>query len=785
MGRINAHQFKRSSSRTGAANPRSCAPVAALVVGLLAGTSVLAGCAGEASHGDPAEALRTAFPSHAAAILDSAPAPVVAQAELDTSAPNAIGEGRGGGLRARFPEGGEQPVRFDLPSGGSFEVREVGARGPAAAAGMALAYSRQGGRSYWHRTAEGFEEWLLLEAGVACPGVEAAAWEVTGATLRKRGEAIEVVAGPRKSVVRVTAPRAFAAGGREVSARLSVVGGRISIEVDAGCEAALVDPAWVLTGDMLSARSGHTEALLPDGRVLVMGGIDETGFATNAAEIWSVATDTWSAAAPMLNARSGHASAVLSGGKVIVTGGSFNGSIASVEIYDPQANAWTAAAPMTEARALHTVTPLADGRVLAAGGVAGPALKSAEIYDPASNMWSAVPPMGTERYYHTATRLLDGRVLVWGAPGSQNFPTLNTPFDLFDPATKTWVSEFLEPTRQRHTATLLQDGRVLIAGGEIKGEPLSTVQIFDPSTKTRTFTTPMLEERSMHTATLLADGNVLVVGGYSPSGQSLINLSSTEIYYVGNNRWSFSAELNQARYGHTATQLPDTRVLIAGGVALSRLTSAEIYGTALGDPCATVKDCPSGFCVDGVCCDKACDLGQCDACSKTEGGPKDGECHILLDVACDDGLVCTEGSTCDATGACPIGAPIQCQASGECLTSACNAATGVCEETPKDDGAGCSIGVCEGGVCEELPDAGAGGGGGEGGAGGTGGAGGSEPVDAFIVQGGGCSCTAAGGSPSHTPGWIAGALLGLAFAVRGRGPQRGFHGPAVHHRHGA
>jgi hypothetical protein len=775
MGRV-SDRIDVVSGNAGVAKHRICASasMAAFLLGLAAGTSVLLGCAGEASSGDPAEALRTAFPAHAAAILDSAPAPVLAEADGSTAILN--DEGRRARLRARFPADGEQPVRFHLPSGGSFEVREVGARGAATTAGMALAYARQGGRSYWHRIAEGFEEWLLLEAGIACPGAEAAAWEVTGAALQKRGEAIEVVVGPREAIVRVTAPRAFAAGGREVSATLSVVGNRISIEVDAGCEAALVDPAWVLTGDMVSARSGHTVALLPDGRVLVMGGIDETGFATNAAETWDIATNTWSAAAPMLNARSGHASAVLSGGKVLVAGGSFNGSIALVEIYDPQTNVWTAAAPMQQARSLFSVTELVDGRVLAAGGVAGPALSSAEIYDPAANTWSALPPMIASRHLHTATRLLDGRVLIWGASGAPGFPTLNAPYDLFDPATNSWSSEFLEPTRQRHTATLLPDGRVLIAGGEINGIPLATVQIFDPATNARNYTTPMLEERSMHTATLLTDGNVLVTGGYGAANGSSITHSSTEIYYVGNDRWSYSAELNQKRYGHTATPLPDTRVLVTGGIALTQLSSSEIYGTALGDSCATVKDCPSGFCVDGVCCDKACDLGQCDACSTAEGGPKNGECNILTDAPCDDGLACTEGSTCDPAGACQVGAPILCNPSGECVKSACNPASGVCEEAPKDDGAHCSVGVCEGGVCEELPDAGAGGGGG---AGGAGGAGGGEPVvwDPIIVQGGGCSCTTPRGSQPHTQGWMAGALLGLALAARARGARKGFNGP--------
>jgi hypothetical protein len=176
-------------------------------------------------------------------------------------------------------------------------------------------------------------------------------------------------------------------------------------------------------------------------------------------------------------------------------------------------------------------------------------------------------------------------VLVWGAPGTDAFPTLNAPFEIFDPATKTWYSPKLsEPTRQRHTATLLPNGNVLIVGGEINGEPLGTVQIFEPAGDVRNFTTPLLTPRSMHTATLLPDGNVLVVGGYTHDNASTIALDTTEIFYPENIRWSFSAAMNDARYSHTATLLPDTRVMVAGGIKNVPLNSAAtpraIWGSA-------------------------------------------------------------------------------------------------------------------------------------------------------------------------------------------------------------
>ena len=52
---------------------------------------------------------------------------------------------------------------------------------------------------------------------------------------------------------------------------------------------------------------------------------------------------------------------------------------------------------------------------------------------------------------------------------------------------------------------------------------------------------------------------------------------------------------------------------------------------AVGDPCATGDDCPSGYCVDGVCCDRAC-TSSCEVCSIEAGGSDDGICVVLADA---------------------------------------------------------------------------------------------------------------------------------------------------------
>ena len=68
--------------------------------------------------------------------------------------------------------------------------------------------------------------------------------------------------------------------------------------------------------------------------------------------------------------------------------------------------------------------------------------------------------------------------------------------------------------------------------------------------------------RECHTATLLPNGKVLVAGG---DGDSSGCLSSAELYDPASGLWSSTGNLATARYDHTATLLPNGKVLVAGG----------------------------------------------------------------------------------------------------------------------------------------------------------------------------------------------------------------------------
>ena len=80
--------------------------------------------------------------------------------------------------------------------------------------------------------------------------------------------------------------------------------------------------------------------------------------------------------------------------------------------------------------------------------------------------------------------------------------------------------------------------------------------------------------RGNHTATLLPNGKLLVAGGYTGA-----YLASAELYDPTTGTWSVTGSLNTARGNHTATLLPSGKVLVAGGYNGGYLTSAELYAT--------------------------------------------------------------------------------------------------------------------------------------------------------------------------------------------------------------
>ena len=176
---------------------------------------------------------------------------------------------------------------------------------------------------------------------------------------------------------------------------------------------------WAATGSLLAARAQHTATLLPNGKVLVSGGLDSSGVSVLAStELYDPAAGTWMPTGALITARYAHTATLLPNGHVLVSGGlnAYNGQgVVIAELYDPVAGLWISTSDITIARAFHTATLLPDGKVLVSGGIGTAGfLASAELYDPVAGTWTTTGSLVTARYFHTATLLPNGKLLLTG-----------------------------------------------------------------------------------------------------------------------------------------------------------------------------------------------------------------------------------------------------------------------------------------------------------------------------------------------------------------------------------
>ncbi len=274
--------------------------------------------------------------------------------------------------------------------------------------------------------------------------------------------------------------------------------------------------------------------------------------------------------------RTGGQAFELAGGVVLLGGGT-----QAIEQFDPLSGELVTSNETIAARtgAVGALLGVSPPRIALIGGFANnvPA-RIVELFDPRDGL-DTIMDMRMGRNGMTATSLSDGRVIVVGGYIPASAPSgaiieltpAGTTADIADVAT-------LVHPRWGHTATRLGDdlgAPVLIAGGldaETGGTAIAQAELFRPLSRTLSpmFAPPMRHPRTGHHAAPMPDGSVLFIGGVDALGNPVRDLERftidegfVDVVDSGNRAVTLDDSIGVIDM--SVTQLPDGRLLIAGG----------------------------------------------------------------------------------------------------------------------------------------------------------------------------------------------------------------------------
>lgn len=317
--------------------------------------------------------------------------------------------------------------------------------------------------------------------------------------------------------------------------------------------------------------------------------------------------------------RGGHAATTLADGTVLITGGAASSTAAAQDgalRFARSTFAFTEEPePLRAARVGHTASLLPDGRVLLLGGstrvtpvAIADLVTMAEVFDPADGSFTEVPVVdeaGTpalpiQRTGHTAT-VLEGEggtpfVYLYGGLGPRYDSETLAPTEFM--RTLRFETDRLVAVGPRerfrfvpifgHTQTPLTDvgtdgfGHYLVAGASLPGgdgPAAPFVFTFGPNLVDTAATADAAQARTDHAAARFG-GLVLVTGGRGPD--TLEALRDGEVFAHEARRFfrfGDDPRPNVPRWGHTATNLGDGRILLVGGFSASgdALDRSELF----------------------------------------------------------------------------------------------------------------------------------------------------------------------------------------------------------------
>lgn len=292
-------------------------------------------------------------------------------------------------------------------------------------------------------------------------------------------------------------------------------------------------PEWRSMPPMPEALHGHNTTLLPDGNILVCGGINSSGNSVNSVYIYNYTSGDYRKVASMSSPRAYHSLVSIpsnNGASIFVIGGYSGNSgnyssvrtVERVNYQNGQVNInWISLDDMDVGRGDCNAAWDKAGRIIINGGIdqnggplrSGTKLSSSEYIDISNNRLFSLPDMGKERASHFLGTILDanGDDLVITAGGEEGAATST---ELFE--NDAWSSHAFAPREYRYLGANFVDigGIARVVGGyDENGNAQNTCEWYDVKAGWK-YTANMFRPR--------AESDITFIGGISDSSRSYL-----------------------------------------------------------------------------------------------------------------------------------------------------------------------------------------------------------------------------------------------------------------------
>ncbi|WP_224240806.1 Kelch repeat-containing protein [Hyalangium gracile] len=298
----------------------------------------------------------------------------------------------------------------------------------------------------------------------------------------------------------------------------------------------------------------------------------------NRASFWDASKQEWLPLPPLPTPRFNHAAVALGDGRVLLIGGRDNSvtEMASTLLWDPTTREFKEGPPLREARAYPVARVLPDGAVLVLASELDDDLERgtrAELLRPGASAWE--PAGQTVRIFHVGPVCVSGeRVVIAGGrdngfgfaiiEGVHYAPPLAQSTEIWEPGSRTWrtsAGPMLEP-RDDAAGVTLSDGRILVVGGWHEGTLLKSTEVWDPRTEQWSPAGTLSIARSSLALTALPDGRAAVSGGLAEG--PFDHTKEVEIWEPERRVWTPGKPMEQGRAGHRLVAVGDGAFLVVG-----------------------------------------------------------------------------------------------------------------------------------------------------------------------------------------------------------------------------